>query len=1236
MSTSDKKVDIFLKKFLTQQQITDNFFDFLEKKIRDTTFRVFSNACLFTPNPEDVDPISSDTNDTIDIVTPMIGTDGPGGNILSLDPLFANNVPFENETGVDYFVGLRFVQIPRETEINVRTGKIKYTFLEEGIGERADPNVVVDDLDETLTITVDSVCEVGVSNAGRRVLVFLKDAKSQVQAFEELTVIFTGGFNKIETTTAFGQQLGSISTDAADYEVILLGPTIKRNTDLSIDSNILFIGKVTGDNGTTPSVFDFTGVCKFFDSGSIQGIVDSIFAFLVSGGSITWDLDASSLTWSLPLQLILPHRGFDFSIAAQTVASISDGDVLYIVKDEIGGVKPIIKVANGGVANDPTSEPIAVRIGNNIYFRNGSLELEGVVGDPTVGRIDGVTEDILSYMGAANESDSDPDFLEALGSTVKNFILSQGDNLTKAIKTLETRPGAVDEVRVIDLVNTSLPVGATVTTDGEVLVNGDRVVFVQAAIEGVYQLSGVGTAIAWDKLPVFKGAETPTNGKLIVVLEGSIHLRTLWERCGAGLWRQLSTSELSEENTGFHQRFDSAISFVDVTRTFTIQPQAPATFFDYLQKGKAHRINVAKDIVIPDVEGLHFIFFDGEALASTQVFTDDIIESKVFVATVSWDAINNEAIMLGDERHGLDMDGATHKYLHFTQGVRFKDGLALGFDDSGDGSADTDVQVSVGDGTILDEDLPMGIIDDPIPSEPFEQILDPIAEIPVYFRNGASGAWRKDTANTFPVKQGAARIKFNLDTAGTWTQPDAADGNFVAMWLFATNNINEPVIAILGQREDTTLNNAQANNGFETLQFGALPSLEMKVIFRLIFETQTAFGNTPSARLAIGGVQDLRTAADTSLPSASPNDHGNLGGLTDKDHRLSAIDVPVPFGGLGTFPAGDDDAQKLFDTLDPLFAQLQMFEHPSNKKRVVLTGASITKTNNTILGKTISNLLVNFPGVVIDFESGQIFNPAESMVLDTFTPVAIPSGEFTYYSVNLNPDTIDSPENTMTLSAVVQPGPATGAVKATTPRALFIGIIKVGQVVIEESGGGGGIADIPQADITQLRVSVAGGGIAGGGISGEWRGNALNTEEFDEKVFKFQSPPGVNILTMYVKVPQGYVPGSQIKTLLGLYSPSASNRFKMLISTVLIRKGVDAIDTTTNVNVANTGDIINTLANQYREGIINLTDAIGEIQSTPVSPGDLLKLLLTRTTATVSEDAADIRFVPSSVEVNFG
>ena len=50
MATGNRKVDIYLKKFLTQQQITDNFFDFLEQKIHDVFTKLFPVNGVFEPN----------------------------------------------------------------------------------------------------------------------------------------------------------------------------------------------------------------------------------------------------------------------------------------------------------------------------------------------------------------------------------------------------------------------------------------------------------------------------------------------------------------------------------------------------------------------------------------------------------------------------------------------------------------------------------------------------------------------------------------------------------------------------------------------------------------------------------------------------------------------------------------------------------------------------------------------------------------------------------------------------------------------------------------------------------------------------------------------------------------------------------------------------------------------------------------------------------------------------------
>ncbi len=294
MSTGQRKVDIFLKKFLPQQQITENFFDYLQSLIEQSNASIFRSQGVFTPNIATTNVLSSSAADTVDFYSPLTGVDGLG-RILELDPLQGADVPFENAVGVEYHTGLRYQMVPRETETNVRTGKIKYTFLEEAIGELAEPSLVADDGDGTLTIRVDSVCEAGVKNAGRKVRVWLKEAVSGAQAFEELTVQWGGGFNYIETTHALGQQIGAISTDATKYQVHLIGPTIKRNTDLSLDSNVIYTGKVTGAGaGVMPTVFNHNDVSNL--AYGISQLSDLFFEEHDTGDGTHTDVTAETIT----------------------------------------------------------------------------------------------------------------------------------------------------------------------------------------------------------------------------------------------------------------------------------------------------------------------------------------------------------------------------------------------------------------------------------------------------------------------------------------------------------------------------------------------------------------------------------------------------------------------------------------------------------------------------------------------------------------------------------------------------------------------------------------------------------------------------------------------------------------------------------------------------------------------------------------------------------------------------
>lgn len=166
--------------------------------------------------------------------------------------------------------------------------------------------------------------------------------------------------------------------------------------------------------------------------------------------------------------------------------------------------------------------------------------------------------------------------------------------------------------------------------------------------------------------------------------------------------------------------------------------------------------------------------------------------------------------------------------------------------------------------------------------------------------------------------------------------------------------------------------------------------------------------------------------------------------------------------------------------------------------------------------------------------------------------------------------------------------------------------------------------------------TLAGGG-GGGGGGANWNGtegtSPVDDTENGEKVWLYSAlDAGTQKLTLFVKVPDTYVPGKQIILNIGIYSPSASGTILLQSVSYLVRQNLDAITTLANALGSGNTALTNTVANQYRKAVLPLTSSIGQINGFAVNPGDLLKVVLSRGTDT---DTADIRFVPSITEVKF-
>ena len=323
--------------------------------------------------------------------------------------------------------------------------------------------------------------------------------------------------------------------------------------------------------------------------------------------------------------------------------------------------------------------------------------------------------------------------------------------------------------------------------------------------------------------------------------------------------------------TGWPTTPGVTLSFVDGTRTFTVTDGGSAFYY---VKGVRYILGGNKTVVIDDTEGEWYIYFVGTTLTASQVMWDIAANDVAYVSILYWDATNNKQIILGYELHDYLMAGSTHERFHSGGGAAFNTGLGV----SDAGSED----VNIAAGEIHDEDIDI-VITDGAGGGLFEQVLSP-AEYPIYHLDGASN-WRvlettdKKTATDIGYIDGSNDLKYNK-LNGTWALATAGNNNYIAMWIVATNDLTEPIAAIMGQRIDNTVAQAELNNVLTDLVLTGMPFTEIVFLARVIIRDTNS-----GVYYTLEDITDLRsTNAEGNASSPVTGDHGALAGLGDDDH----------------------------------------------------------------------------------------------------------------------------------------------------------------------------------------------------------------------------------------------------------------------------------------------------------------------------------------------------------------
>lgn len=436
--------------------------------------------------------------------------------------------------------------------------------------------------------------------------------------------------------------------------------------------------------------------------------------------------------------------------------------------------------------------------------------------------------------------------------------------------------------------------------------------------------------------------------------------------------------DVLREPTGFVNKFlDSVLTYDNLTRTVTIAPLA--TSFTYYIRGKYYSVTSPQSYTITDTEGLWYFYFNQSGVFTGSQTSWTLGDPYAFVTTGYWDADNNKFIAENEERHGAIMDADTHRLIHRAEGSKVDVTIPLGlqitnYTEIGDGSLNSHAQYAVTDGTFFDEDLAIDIRNSASPVNNFEQRLNPIAYLPVFYLLGAD-KWRKKNATAYPFYENPPALPYyNLFSAGSWSLAPVTSGYFFATWHVYSDDLTEPVIVILGQRQDSNLIDAVNNNTRANLALPRKFSEEFYFFKKIIWEASTTFTNTPKCRLRYVATQtEVNAANDRYAAICNYNGNAGTGRYLDFYPGQSSDGSPYPI------PESSYIKTVVLTAVANSTGTVSIYKHTDLVNPIL----SVSLSASTYIRANFAYLLMADNRLVTKVSSGSINKPAMTIFIQT-------------------------------------------------------------------------------------------------------------------------------------------------------------------------------------------------------------------------------------------------------------
>ena len=376
--------------------------------------------------------------------------------------------------------------------------------------------------------------------------------------------------------------------------------------------------------------------------------------------------------------------------------------------------------------------------------------------------------------------------------------------------------------------------------------------------------------------------------------------------------------------------------------------------YEIFCNGVLYTIDDDYDYGIPDVDGLHYVYFvDGVGTVS-QAFSTDLLLKHALIAMVYWNSSMAKEDDFGDpyvesaglaqyEAHGSAISGWEHLQRHLRDGALYQDGLNIDLT-IGTGTLNLDCQIGMTVGHTQDEDLTHSYLN--------RVEEDTILKL---YKMGTN-KWEFDERKSSIVYNYSVghRPVYNKLVGTTYSIEEMPDDTYMLVHIYSFPRVKDvdglvagpTVICVLGTGYYNTIEDATAEAITEP-NLEPLPAPEYKLLYTLVVHASNAYINDYKARivpLADGALySDWRSVTNGRQSSNLPV-------------STSATNISVDFVPVSYTPAESNVEEHLKAIADTIGYKKMIVQ--DQKPYNVAGGSSIAGINPRTLNTVVFNNII--------------------------------------------------------------------------------------------------------------------------------------------------------------------------------------------------------------------------------------------------------------------------------------